>query len=57
MMLKKNRKKNKNLPIKAERFFELKTNEGSWMSLDVSPDGEIIIFDMLGDIYSMPIWW
>ncbi|WP_460925486.1 amidohydrolase family protein [Pontibacter brevis] len=31
------------------------TNEGTWMSLDVSPDGKEIIFDMLGDIYSMPI--
>ena len=51
----KDEKTNKNLPIKPERFFELKTNEGSWMSLDVSPDGEIIIFDLLGDIYLMPI--
>lgn len=28
-------------------------DEGSWMSLDVSPDGATIAFDMLGDIYSM----
>jgi len=25
------------------------------MSLDVSPDGKEIVFDLLGDIYSMPI--
>jgi len=31
------------------------TDEGTWMSLDVSPDGKTIVFDMLGDIYSMPI--
>jgi len=31
------------------------TDEGTWMSLDVSPDGQTIIFDMLGDIYKMPI--
>jgi imidazolonepropionase-like amidohydrolase/Tol biopolymer transport system component len=31
------------------------TTEGTWMNLDVSPDGKTIIFDMLGDIYSMPI--
>lgn len=31
------------------------TNEGTWMNLDVSPDGKTIVFDMLGDIYSMPI--
>ena len=27
-------------------------SEGSWMSLDVSPDGQTILFDMLGDIYA-----
>lgn len=31
------------------------TSEGTWMNLDVSPDGNTIIFDMLGDIYSLPI--
>ena len=31
------------------------TNEGTWMNLDVSPDGKTIVFDMLGDIYSMPV--
>lgn len=31
------------------------TNEGTWMNLDVSPDGQTIVFDLLGDIYSMPI--
>ncbi len=31
------------------------TSEGTWMNLDVSPDGNTIVFDMLGDIYSMPI--
>lgn len=29
--------------------------EGTWMNLDVSPDGKEIVFDMLGDIYKMPI--
>jgi len=31
------------------------TNEGTWMNLDVSPDGKTIVFDMMGDIYSIPI--
>src|SRR6202007_2260509 len=34
---------------------EFNTTEGTWMNLDVSPDGKDIVFDMLGDIYSMPI--
>ena len=31
------------------------TDEGTWMNLDVSPDGKHIAFDMLGDIYILPI--
>lgn len=30
-------------------------NEGTWMNLDLSPDGNTIVFDLLGDIYSMPV--
>jgi imidazolonepropionase-like amidohydrolase/Tol biopolymer transport system component len=30
-------------------------DEGTWMNLDVSPDGKTIAFDMLGDIYTMSI--
>lgn len=31
------------------------TDEGSWMDVDVSPDGRTIAFTLLGDIYTMPI--
>ena len=31
------------------------TTEGTWMNVDVSPDGRRIVFDLLGDIYTMPI--
>ena len=44
----------KGLPLKAERTLEFNTTEGTWLSLDISPDGQTIIFDMLGDIYTMP---
>jgi len=30
-------------------------SEGTWMSLDVSPDGSEIAFDLLGDIYTIPM--
>jgi Tol biopolymer transport system component/imidazolonepropionase-like amidohydrolase len=34
---------------------QFETEEGTWLSLDVSPDGKHIAFDLLGDIYLMPI--
>jgi imidazolonepropionase-like amidohydrolase/Tol biopolymer transport system component len=34
---------------------EFDTSEGTWMNLDVSPDGRQVVFDLLGDIYTMPI--
>ncbi len=33
----------------------IRTEEGTWMDLDVSPDGRTVAFTMLGDIYTMPI--
>jgi imidazolonepropionase-like amidohydrolase/Tol biopolymer transport system component len=42
-------------PGMTTREIRLDTNEGSWMNVDVSPDGRTIAFDMLGDIYTMPI--
>ncbi|MCB0462556.1 MAG: PD40 domain-containing protein [Flavobacteriaceae bacterium] len=32
---------------------DLNTDEGTWMNVDVSPDGTKIAFDLLGDIYIM----
>ncbi|WGL15383.1 amidohydrolase family protein [Microbulbifer bruguierae] len=33
----------------------LDTRETTWSNLDISPDGATIIFDMLGDIYEIPV--
>lgn len=40
--------------VPAEQI-DINVTKGTWMSLDVSPDGKSIVFDMLGDIYQMPI--
>ena len=37
------------------KTIEFDTEEGTWISVDVSPDGNNLIFDLLGDIYTMPI--
>ncbi len=37
------------------RTVEIDTTSGTWMSLDVSPDGKTIAFDLLGDIYTVPV--
>ena len=37
------------------RQVPINTAEGSWMNVDVSPDGRTIAFDLLGDVYTMPI--
>ncbi|MBV6522869.1 MAG: Protein TolB [Gemmatimonadaceae bacterium] len=43
------------LPLKAARTHTFTTTTGSWISLDVSPDGQSIVFDLLGDLYTLPI--
>ncbi len=37
------------------RQVPIRTDEGSWMDVDVSPDGRMVAFALLGDIYTMPI--
>ncbi|MYB20060.1 MAG: amidohydrolase family protein [Holophagales bacterium] len=44
-----------NDPPGDEYEFELDVTEGTWMNLDVSPDGERIVFDLLGDLYVIPV--
>ncbi len=37
------------------RQVPIDVREGSWMDLDVHPDGRTIIFSLLGDLYTLPI--
>ena len=44
-----------NNPPYPTRAINLDVTSGTWMNIDVSPDGKEILFDMLGDIYRLPI--
>jgi Tol biopolymer transport system component/imidazolonepropionase-like amidohydrolase len=43
------------LPLRPARTLTFTTKVGNWMSLDVSPDGQSIVFDLLGDLYTLPM--
>ena len=49
------KKEDKGLPLEASREVTISTDEGTWMSVDVHPSGQKIIFDLLGDLYELPI--
>ncbi len=41
--------------VHAARPIAFTVSEGTWMSVDVSPDGRTLVFDLLGDLYTLPI--
>src|SRR3982074_289926 len=43
------------LPLQATRRVAFDTDEGTWMSVDLSPDGRQLVFDLLGDLYTMAV--
>lgn len=42
------------LPMKPARTLDYEVSSGTFMSLAISPDGKTMMFDMLGEIYSLP---
>ena len=44
-----------NNPIGPTAEVAIDTDQGTWMSVDVSPDGKEVVFDLLGDLYVIPI--
>ncbi len=48
-------KARKGLPLTPGRTISFETDQGTWMSLDVSPDGSMLVFDLLGDLYTLPM--
>ena len=44
-----------NAPGGPSRECALDTSNGTWMNVDVSPDGKELVFDLLGDVYVLPM--
>ncbi len=47
--------KSKSLPLITTRTLAFTAEEGTWISLDLSPDGRTIVFELLGDLYTLPV--
>ena len=42
-------------PSGPQRQQSIDVDEATWVTVDVSPDGKQVVFDLLGDLYLMPI--
>ena len=45
----------KDLPLQPERSVKLNYSEGTWLSIDVHPDGQKMVFDYMGNLYELPL--
>jgi Tol biopolymer transport system component len=45
---------NAGLPLSPMTPLKFTTDEGTWLSLDLSPDGRTVVFELLGDLYTIP---
>lgn len=43
------------LPATPAKALKFTTDEGTWLNLDLSPDGKTIVFELLGDLYTLPV--
>lgn len=49
------KKEKVSLPLEGARKVRVDTDQGTWLSVDVSPDGGTVLFDLLGDLYTVPL--
>ncbi len=47
-------KATKDLPLEPGRNVAFTATEGTWMSVDIHPDGKSVVFDLMGDLYTVP---
>ena len=43
------------LPLESDKTLSFSIDEATWMSLDVSPQGDQLVIEVLGDLYLLPI--
>lgn len=48
-------RRSNSLPLITTRTLDFTTDAGTWISLDLSPDGGTIVFELLGDLYTLPV--
>ncbi len=48
-------KEKEGLPLETTRRIEFTTDEATWLSLDVAPDGRSLMLEIAGDLYTLPI--